>query len=521
MNNAHVLLLEDDTLWVDSVREVIAPHVQSVHAATSLGEATALLDTHYFTVAIVDISLIGNDPKDSQGMEFLRMLADRKLNDVVSIIILSAYGDKERVRKAFRDFHVHDFLSKSEFNAVDLIDAISGALAAHKRLDDLTIELQSHRSLASLWERFDWPQRETEQELISELVDLLRRLFPGATELFLQPMTAGQSGAVVGKVEPIYGPKRGSPLIVKVGKRDKIEIERDNYDEHIERFISNQASTRLRYVPGRAMGAIAYSLVGPDLGDVRSLAEYFPKASVADLQRVFDNLFQYTCRRWYENREQPRRTRDLVTLYEQGLHIHHWDDIWQGMAQVTPDLAAPRLSFPGIEGDFPNPKRWLASQNHQIYLPVWLATTHGDLNEYNVLVTEDNRAWLIDFYRTGAGHILRDVIELECAIKFSLSGIVDLAAQQMLEEMLLSQSKPAQTIQAPDGFPFAKALEAIVYLRTLASDFTEHDMREYLSALLLHTLYLLSLDFLHERDAGSRARVLLSAAMIVEKLSAA
>lgn len=520
MNNAHVLLLEDDPLWVDSVSEVITPHVQTFHAATSVAEAVILLDSHYFTVAIVDISLVSGDPKDSQGMEFLHMLAERKLDNVVSIIVLSAYGDIGRLRKAFRYFHIYDFLPKSDFNAVDLIDAIRGALAAQKRLETLTIELQSRRTLPSLWERFDWPQRETAAELASEMIDLLRRLFPDATDLFLQPMTAGQSGAVVVKAEPIYGAKRGSPLIVKVGKREKIEIERNNYDDHIDRFISNQASTRLRYVPGRVMGAIAYSLVGPDLGEVRSLAEYFPKASVTDLQRVFDNLFQYTCRRWYENREQPRRTRDLVALYENGLHIHDWGDIWRSIAQVMPDLAAPRLSFPGIEGDFCNPKIWLESQNYQIYLPAWLATTHGDLNEYNVLVTDDNRAWLIDFYRTGTGHILRDAIELECAIKFSLAGIVDLAAQQMLEELLLSQAKPAQPLQTPNGFPLAKALEAITYLRNLASDFTEQDMREYLSALLLHTLYLLSLDFLHARDDHSRVRVMLSAAMIASKLDA-
>ncbi|MFO7632164.1 MAG: response regulator, partial [Caldilinea sp.] len=401
MNNAHVLLLEDDSLWVDSVREVVAPHVQTFHAAASLMKATSLIESHYFTVAIVDISLIGGDPKDSQGMEFLRMLAERKLDDVVAVIILSAYGDMDRLRKAFRDFHVYDFLSKINFQASELIEAIRGTLEEHGRLENLTIEVESRRQLASLWERFDWPQRETPQELINELGDLLRRLFPGATDLFLQPMPAGQSGAVVVKAEPIYSAKRGSPVIVKFGKRDKIEVERDNYDAHIERFISNQASTRLRYVPGRVMGAIAYSLVGPDLGGVMALAEYFPKASEDDLRRVFDNLFLHTCRRWYENREQPRRTRDLVELYENGLHIHDWGVIWQGMEKVTPDLATSRLSFPGVEGDFPNPKAWLAARNHQIYLPVWLATTHGDLNEHNVLVTDDNRTWLIDFYRTG------------------------------------------------------------------------------------------------------------------------
>jgi hypothetical protein len=115
---------------------------------------------------------------------------------------------------------------------------------------------------------------------------------------------------------------------------------------------------------------------------------------------------------------------------------------------VYPEIDAPMLSFPGVDGEFRNPKRWL-DDSYEVYLPVWLATTHGDLNEHNILVTEDSRTWLIDFYRTGPGHILRDLIELECALKFNLAGITDLAGCQRFESALLTTDAAGSARHAP------------------------------------------------------------------------
>lgn len=518
MIHAYVLLLEDDPLWVETVREVVAPHVRAFHAAASLAEAEALIQRHFFTIAIIDISLMVADPKDSQGMRFLKLLAERNLDKVVSAIILSAYGDMVRQRTAFRDFHVVDFLSKADFSPPELLGAIGRALVEKKRSATLEVEVESGLPLAALWSRFEWPQREDASELTYELNDLLRRLFPDATELFLQPIRTGQSGAGVVKVEPIYGAKRGMAVIVKFGKREKIEVEHRNYDNYIERFINYQASTQLGYATGRAMGALVYSLVGAELGEVTALADYYPRASVNDLQRALDNLIQHTCSRWYENREQPRRTRNLVELYQKGLHLQSWDEVWQGMASVYPEIDAPMLSFPGVDGEFRNPKRWLDDRRYAVYLPVWLATTHGDLNEHNILVTEDNRTWLIDFYRTGPGHILRDLVELECALKFNLAGIVDLAGCQRFETALRQQTRLDQPVTLPADDPAAKTLAVITHLRALGSDFAGLGMSEYNTALLLHTLYMLSLNFLYESAPSKRARVLLSAAMIASTL---
>jgi hypothetical protein len=70
----------------------------------------------------------------------------------------------------------------------------------------------------------------------------------------------------------------------------------------------------------------------------------------------------------------------------------------------------------------------------------------------------------------------------------------------------------------PADDPATKTLAVITHLRALGSDFAGLGMREYNTALLLHTLYMLSLNFLYEPDPSKRARVLLSAAMIASTL---
>jgi len=521
MRNARILLLEDDPLWVETVRDVLDAQIGCLRAAASLAEAEVLLDTCFFNIAIIDISLVFGDPQDSQGMRFLKMIAHKGLASVVSPIVLSAYGSMSHQRHAFRDFDVVDFLEKSPFRPEELCAAVTAALQKTGRLAELVVGLESNRPLSTLWAAMEWVKREDGAEVYYELLDLLRRLFPEATELFVRPMSAGQSGAGVVRVEPLYAAKSGRPLIVKFGKRRKIAVERQNYDVHIEHFVNNQTSTRLGHVEGRIMGAISYSIINSDLHEIKPWAQYYSTASLADIQQALDHLFLYTCRRWYENREQPRRTRDLVDLYKTALHVYDWQEIWDGMAQACANIDADSLSFPGVPGIFSNPKRWLEARQYHFYHAAWLATTHGDFNEHNIFVSQTHHTWLIDFYRTGTGHILRDVVELECTIKFNLTQTNSLVEHHALEELLLAQVRLDVPVAIPDAFPCAKAVAVINHLRKLSRDFTSptSDMSEYYGALLLHTLNMLRLEFLHRSDPWSRSKVLLSACMLATKLA--
>jgi ActR/RegA family two-component response regulator len=518
MQNARILILDDDEQWITTFRKVLQGKVAKIDSVHSLAEAIDLIDKRYFNVAIVDLRLNNDDPSDGSGMEFLAAVQERGLGDVLAPIMCTAFGNLTNAIEALRDFHVIDFISKGSFKEESLLQAVDKAVERQHRNLAVQIELEGDEPLAGLWAGKEWAQREDPDELAAELYDLLCRLFPRADHLWIRPLTAGQSGAGVLEVEPTYGAAAGEIDIVKFGKRDTIRREVDNYVESVELFVSNQSTTKVENTHGRVMGAIRYRLIGSGNGRAESLAEYCRRHDVADICTVLDNLFSVTCRRWYDNREQPRRYRNLVALYTEGLHIR-WPEVWSAAARCGVDVTGPRLAFPGIAGEFTNPYYWLEERKHVCSQRVWLAITHGDLNEFNVLVSPDQHCWLIDFYRTGKGHILRDFVELETAFKFSLTHLESYGERMQFERLLLEQKNLQEELKLDDSAAYARTAHVIAHLRSLAGEVLglEREMEEYNAALLLQTLKLLSLDFLYP-DERCRGQILMAAAMICSKL---
>ena len=231
---------------------------------------------------------------------------------------------------------------------------------------------------------------------------------------------------------------------------------------------------------------------------------------------ALDHLFSNTCGRWYDNREGIRRSRDFLKLYQAGLHID-WDEVWQGAAATGVDMAGQQIEFPGLAGKYINPKQWLAANAENAHIASWQATTHGDLNEHNILVTAQGDCWLIDFYRTGPGHILRDVAELETALKFGLAEIDDLAEYQRFEKRLLEQTKLNEPVEMGTRNSLYKPFTVVSHLRKLADPMAggTNEMTEYYWGLLLTTLNLLRLEPLRPQWR----KALLSAALVCERLA--
>lgn len=524
MKNARVLIVEDDEHWIETFRLVLGDKVASIVSATTVDSAINLVDKHYFNVAIVDLSLDPSNSEDETGMRFLAALRERKLDSVIAPIMCTGFGSLNSAVEALRDFNVVDFLPKLPFEADRLVNDVIKALERHHCREWLPIEVDGGKPLASLWRRHKWARRELPDELTAELHDLLRRLFRQANELWVRPLPAGQSGAGVLRVHPIYGAMAGEPGIVKFGKRDKIETERQNYAQFIDLYISSLSSTQLESVLGRTMGALRYRLIGAGVSEVDSFASFYAKRQdVEAIKPVLDNLFKHTCQRWYDNRQQPPRQRNLVELYATGLHIK-WNEVWAAAARSGVNTGDSTLHFAGVAGALPNPRHWLKQIDYHFSLPVWLAVTHGDLNEHNILVTKEGRCWLIDFYRTSLGHILRDFVELETAIKFSLTPLADNVQRLQFEQLLLAQPSLDVAMPCRADEPYAQAAGVIFYLRSLAADVLGFgaNSTEYYVALLLQTLNLLRLGFLHRHnESGSRAQVLLSAALICQRLNEA
>jgi CheY-like chemotaxis protein len=514
IHGARILIVEDDPGWIETLWGIFAPFADQLDVATTTRDAKALLEDRYYNLAIVDVSLHLADDRDSQGMEILAHLRETGLDEAIQCIMLSAYGSVERVRRSFNEFKVVDFIDKAEFSEAELLQIIEKALNENDLGHPLVISISHNRSLSDFWQPFNWPKREDPSQLEAELRDLLARLFPDAERLFITDMPTGQSGAGMLKVTPTYDRRLGPPSIVKFGKRDKITIECENYQAYVANFAGNQSATQLGFVSGRAMAAVFYRLIGTELDRVVDFGDYYENHDVPEIQRVLDQIFLVVCKYWYDNRRNPRMA-NVIQIYEKSLHIN-WDEVWRFATETPVEFEQPLLLFPGLEPGYPNPKIWLEEHEYEVNVQLVESVTHGDLNETNVLVTPRGRCWLIDFYRTGWGHILADAVELETAIKLNLVSDITLQEYAELESYLLRQNRIDKLDLPAEDHPLYKPLAVIAHLRGLADILTGVDkgMDQYNLGLFMTALKVLGIEAFEKH----RVKALLSASMLCDRL---
>lgn len=514
IHGARILIIEDDPGWIDTLWSILIPVADQLDVAPTVTDAVALLEQRYYNLAIVDVSLRLTDDRDSQGMKILAYLLKTGLDEAIQCIMLSAYGNVERVRRSFSEFAVVDFIDKAKFSETELLQVLENALRENDLGRPLAIDISRSRNLRDFWQPFNWPKREDPDQLEAELHDLLARLFSDAESLFITDAPTGQSGAGMLRVTPTYGQGIGPPVIVKFGKRDKITIERDNYQAHVANFAGDQSATQLGFVSGRAMAAVLYRLIGTALNRVVDFGVYYESHDVPAIQAALDHLFSVVCKYWYDNSRSPR-INNIIQVYKRSLHIE-WDEVWRLATDAPVEFEQPTLFFPGLEKGYPNPQAWLEEREYEVDVPMVESVTHGDLNETNVLVTPQGRCWLIDFYRTGWGHILADVVELETAIKFNFAPTVTLQEYAELESYLLCQDRIDELSLPEEDHPLYKPIAVIAHLRRLADILTGVDkgMDQYNLGLFMTALKVLGIEAFEDQ----RKKALLSASMLCERL---
>ncbi len=267
------------------------------------------------------------------------------------------------------------------------------------------------------------------------------------------------------------------------------------------------------------LGGVVYSLVGTSLDETLNLARFYERHSAADIIPTLDNLFNSSCRLWYANR-QRRQDVDFIQLYNQAIPLSV-EKIKAAMrTEHLSEFIEPLwLSFPGLGRKLMNPLKWF-QLNDQWITSLYTCFTHGDLHSGNVLLDATSQIWLIDFYRTGDGHILRDIIELETDIKFNLLDAADPFELFKFEAALLAAQNMGDVLSAPefsDQPELKKAFKVVSGLRGVARHLlgAEVEMKEYYWGLFLLTLNVIRLKSI---ERLKKRHALLAASLLAHRL---
>ena len=532
-----VLVVDDQQIWRETLRKALQGHGCLVDLAESTSEALEALEHNFYHLLVVDIRLVDADETNTEGMELLNELSRRGLTGGVEVIMLSAYGTMDQMRESFTQYDVADFASKNNFLDVDFLKQVDKVFTTRVEVNlDLRIDWEKgyepKQLVVGVLLGKDRVKRDTDLQALAatELEDLLCRLFSNANHLFVSSLSTGQSGASVLWSQPFYDTGGARPVVVKFGDFRSIDGEYQNFHKYVQPFITGGRSTS---IPNGGLqrtvrlGGIIYTLLGADVNQLQSFGRFYGRSEATEIIRVLDQLFTDTCSAWYSSpgRSQPLNlTEDYQRLL--GFTIEKLEADLSNLKSVQ---GKHKLKFNslGDERNFTNP---LFEMHEQKFIKSsYVTITHGDFNETNILVDDSGHTWLIDFGRTGMGHILRDVAELDSVVRYKLlaAGDATLEERLRLEEALCNTrhfrelDKLASSFKT-DNPAVEKAFLVTLHLRRIAQKIVppqpNDDMGEYYIALLYNAVNTLRF---YSLDPIQRQHSLLSASLLTDQLAQA
>jgi len=528
-----ILIVDDEDQWRKELVETLERGGFQVDAVSRASEALARLSETSYHMVVLDIRLVQADRSNVEGIDLLEELYKRGLYEAIIVIMLSAFGTKEHMRTSFRKYKVVDFLSKEDFDNQVFLENV---------LQVFSEKVNINFSLEIIWQEVSRPEQVIsnlemdeisdtgdvafQNRMANELEDLLCRLFYQAESILVRPMTPGRSGTGVLWVQPFYATGGGRAVVVKFGSIRKIEEEYRNFEQYIQPFIGGGRNTTILNVRRTSrLGGIKYSLLGMANDNLENFGSFYRHATLPQIEEALDRLFGDTCGAWYAS---PGRLRPhkLTEDYQQLLKFT-LEKLERGLSDLVETVQGKqKLYFKSLRGRSAYTNPLLATADRSFVRPTYICTTHGDFNQHNILVDNTGNTWLIDFLRTGRGHILRDVSELDSVVRFQLlaSDEATLEERLKMERVLCSIERFSQIEQLTDKLPtenraLARAYSIVIHLRKLArrlvSQNPDDDISEYFIALLYNAMNTFRFRHLSVRQ---REHALLCASLLADRL---
>lgn len=389
------------------------------------------------------------------------------------------------------------------------------------------------------------PETISREVLALQIYDVLQELFYDDEAVYITLMSGGLTGASVLRAQPSSRTDGvGQRYVVKVGRRSKIEREYNNYMHFIDGKVVSGAVTALTMAVSRNLGAIRYRFAENDSGaELREFDTLFNSPDVRPevLANSLDKIFDRTFRALHMGKRHgiisiPDSYYEAFELTDRG-NLQRIVDELQQQPEVRgyiPDFDPHDRHFEISIGKehLLNPIWWLNNRQHWCVMPAYECVTHGDFTGRNIMADptsqieadrqgnlEYRKLWLIDFYRTGRSHILRDHVVLESDIKYRLLEDLNLRDFIRMEKMLLELEPTPDDLEqtAPDLY---RGLTVLRGLRRSArllqgNPAPPDDEVEFLLALLMATLNVVRLK--HVKPT-KKLHAMLSASLICSRI---
>lgn len=526
MQHPRVLIVENDLRTRESLQALISHWGYNPIIATGEGENLATdaiqkAKEHRCQLALVDLRLIDDfDNNDISGIELARQIKPTQT------IINTGYPNIPVAVDNIRNGTIASFILKGE--APEKINNELREVGFQVSASERQIEISPNEIILSLSEVLFEPNLPDLYR--DQLLDTLARLFPNAKRLELEKLDQGStiSFAEVPRPRSVILQIREDglqPVIVKLARAHKIDREVQRYHRHIDRRLLRHAAPNI----GRT--EILWDIGGIKFvynGTIRKNFEHlFKSENINTIGQTLDRFFNST---WSDHYKKARKVKNvsLLELYRRVLE-DNWLYRIKQFPQLTPEKSMGKERWEMLGAS--NPLDWFF---HNIFEhtdsivncaeETYLAVTHGDLHAGNILIDDANNAWVIDFERTGVGHILQDFVELETdLINRMVPGSENFP---LYHRLCYAVAAPEEIGPIENHFDLTdpnslKLIQTISIIRSLARDCSNlTDFRQYLVGLLFNTLFRATIikDTNNHSEKKSQERALMLASIICHRL---
>lgn len=460
MSEYVVLLVDNDQDFLAGRAELVSKAGYRVLTASTVDVARDLLENERIHLAVFDVRMVNDfDEHDVSGIH----LAKEKPYRVIPKIILTDHPTFQAVREALGVVieglpPAVDFLDKRD-DVEALFKAIDNTLDQFVRINQkLVIRGQGTLSFPHLVQLIDGGV--PAKHLIArsgEMEDLLRKLFFLSAQITVDELLVSTDEYVLFKVFAYNAAGQESGYIVMCGRNQRIRDTMQRYREaNIQQISSTMLDQSLRAETVH-YGATAYRFVGTTLAEILPLKTFYRRNQLDPTLTALTHLYQQTLGPWYEKGRHHRRDESVIYFYDQWLAqngIPQTESSWQAQIKVlcgrildtglgSCHYTPTHLTFylpDEQEYTYPNPAAFVETHPLKVVSePVW-GVTHGGIKLDTILVSTDNRTWLVDFSQTGKSPLLQDFVSLEMAFKVDLPSLANMNLEQCWQiEQRLSQ----------------------------------------------------------------------------------
>jgi protein-tyrosine phosphatase/nicotinamidase-related amidase len=341
--------------------------------------------------------------------------------------------------------------------------------------------------------------------LTKEEVEIASFLYRDAAKVTLNALGGGYSGAKVFQVSSLDAMGHQlSPSVLKLGSPSLIGKERVSF-ERLEPVLGNNAPRIKGFADLGSCAGLKYAYAAMGKGDVNTFQSLYMKGtSLEEIDEILERVFVEVLGKFYSAGNYERLPLfDYYTFSSsssEGVRDRVKAIIGEGKASLPEIKFAEDFIVPNVADFYGTTLDTLPEAYGEYHM---VSYVHGDLNGANILLDSHDNIWIIDFFHSHRGHIVRDLAKLENDILYIFTPVNN--DDEFNEALSITRALgQVSDLRAPLGplpegvksIQFRRAWHVLSTLRRIIGRFVESERNpQHLRiALLRYAVHTLSFD---------------------------